>query len=999
MYAELQVTTNFTFLTGASHPEELVQTASKLGYKAIGITDHNTLAGIVRAHMAAKEHNIQMLVGCCLNFSDQTPSILCYPQSRAAYGRLTRLLTRGKLRAPKGECFLYRQDLLDFCQEQTLIIVPPKQIDSGFESELLALKPALPHLYLALSWTFGARGKQRLNWVTELSKKHGVPLVITNDVLAHTPDRRQLQDILTCIREHCTIDTAGFKLQTNAERYLKDVSEMQRIFEAYPKALQNTLQIAKKCQFSLDELRYEYPAYPKAQETLESLTWAGAKERYPQGIPENVNKILHHELQLIQELEYAPYFLTVHEIIMFAKEKKILFQGRGSAANSAICYCLGITAVDPSKIDVLFERFLSKERNEPPDIDVDFEHERREEVIQFIYQRYGRDRAGIAATVLTYRTKSAIRDVGRALGINLEDIESLLKLNTRRSLDEFERIEFNRCEELFRLASELIGFPRHLGQHVGGFIITRGLLEELVPIGNAAMEDRTFIEWDKDDIESLKMLKVDVLGLGMLSCIRRCFELIKTHYGRNLSLATVPKEDPKVYDMLCQADTLGLFQVESRAQMSMLPRLKPRCYYDLVIEIALVRPGPIQGNMVHPYLKRRSGLEKVTYPSKELESVLGKTLGIPLFQEQAMKIAVVGAGFSAGQADSLRRAMATFKKTGQVNLFEGPFVQGMIKNGYEPEFAQQCFQQILGFADYGFPESHSASFALLVYISAWLKYYYPQVFACALLNSQPMGFYAPSQIISDAQRHGVRVLPIDVNDSAWDNILVNKALRLGLREISGISRLEADWIIACRSKGYANAEDLAYRSGISEATLRHLAAADAFGSFKLNRQQATWKIQGLDLKPLPLLELLSEPEESVILPHLSGLDEVILDYHKTGFSLKNHPIAFLRPKLQAKGYTKHSELKHGRSGQIVKVAGLVIIRQRPPTAKGMVFHTLEDETGFTNIVTSPDVCELYRQETLTASILAIEGKLQKRDGVIHVLAQRLAPLSYLPSYD
>ncbi|MES2503697.1 MAG: error-prone DNA polymerase [Myxococcota bacterium] len=1000
-YAELQVTTNFTFLTGASHPEEMVMAAQALGHAAIGISDRNTLAGVVRAHVAAKECGLKLLIGCRLDFADNTPSILCYPKNRQAYGRLTTLLTRGKRRAEKGACHLYRADLLEFCEGQVLIVVPPEQIDADFEFQLGTLKAALDSpFYVAISFNFQPAGAQRLHQIGELAFKYGLALIATNDVHGHESQRRALQDILTCIRHQCSIQEAGFRLYGNGERHLKSPAEMARILYQYPQALENTLEVAKICKFSLDELRYEYPedSIPEgknAQAYLEELTWAGAKWRYPDGVPPKVMQSLQHELKLVSEMQYAPYFLTVYDIVDFARQKRILYQGRGSAANSAVCYCLGITAVNPDQVELLFERFLSKERDEPPDIDVDFEHERREEVIQYLYQRYGRTRAAIAATVITYRKKSAIRDVGKALGIPLEQIEDFLAKATAMSLRDVDKSQH---PELIHWALMLLSFPRHLGQHVGGFILTRGPLEALVPIGNAAMDDRTFIEWDKDDIESLKMLKVDVLSLGMLSCIRRSFDLIKTHYHRELSLANVPVNDTKTYDMICRADTLGVFQIESRAQMSMLPRLRPRQYYDLVIEVALVRPGPIQGNMVHPYLKRRNGLERVSYPSKALESVLQRTLGVPLFQEQAMQVAIVGAGFTPGRADALRRAMATFKKSGKLTGFEDEFVQGMVKNGYDAQFANQCFQQILGFGDYGFPESHAASFALLAYVSAWLKCHYPAAFACALLNSQPMGFYGPSQILFDAKSHGVRILPIDVNFSTWDNQLVKGDLRLGFRQIAGIRADEIEWLVACRGDGYANAADLARRSGISERTLKVLASADAYGSFKQKRQQATWSVQGLDLKPLPLLAFASEnPEEPVILPVLTELEEVLRDYQKTGLSLKNHPVAFWREKLISKGYLRHSDLRQANDGSIVKVAGLVLIRQRPPTASGMVFHTLEDETGFANIVITPDVCDLYRQETLVFESLAIEGKLQKKDGVIHVLAHRLAKMDFAPA--
>ncbi len=800
-YAELQVTSNFSFLRGASHPEELVATATGLGLSAIAIADRNTLAGVVRAHAVAKLAEIQLVVGARLDLDDgqiSGPSLLCFPSDRAAYGRLSRLLTLGRRRAAKGECRLGLADVLAHGDGQILVVLPPDRLPArdlvapgeAEGSEAQAFHAALPilkesfgdRLYLAAHRLYLGDDDRRLAALAALSAKQRIPLVATNDVHAHTAQRRPLQDVLTCIREGCTIFDAGYRLFANAERHLKPPDEMARLFRSYPQALAAGIEIAGRCRFSLDELRYEYPVDPVAdgrtpQEELVRLTWLGAVEHFPYGLGSKLEAQIDHELALIETLDFAPYFLTVHDIVRFARERGILCQGRGSAANSAVCFCLGITAVDPSRIDVLFERFISAERNEPPDIDVDFEHERREEVIQYVYAKYGRERAGMTATVIRYRTKSALREVAKTFGLSEDAIVALQGLFWRRSWDEVDDDEMRSggldpdaraIRMVVDLAGELRGFPRHLSQHTGGMVITRSALSEVVPIENAAMADRTVIEWDKDDLDALGILKIDILALGMLTCVRKAFALIEAHYGRRLTLATVPAEDSAVYDMLCKADSVGVFQVESRAQMTMLPRLRPREFYDLVIEVAIVRPGPIQGDMVHPYLRRRASRERVEYPSEELAQVLGKTLGVPLFQEQAMKIAIVAAGFSPSEADRLRRAMATFRRSGTIHGFRDKFIAGMVARGYETDFAERCFRQIEGFADYGFPESHSASFALLVYVSAWIKCHYPAVFACALLNSQPMGFYAPAQIVGDARRHGVEVRPVDVNRSAWD---------------------------------------------------------------------------------------------------------------------------------------------------------------------------------------------------------------------------------------
>lgn len=990
-YAELQITSNFSFLRGASHPEEFVKQAKELGYYGLGIADRNTLAGVVRAHAAAREAQIKVLIGARLDFADGTPSIICYPKHREAYGRLSALLTTGKCRGLKGECLLYILDIQAVVKDCVWIVT------SSNERVRLLKKIKTSDIYLAAQFLFGGNSARELFELAKLSEESGIPLVATNDAHAHDKNRRILQDVLTCIRKHSTIDEAGIELVANAERYLKSPDEMARLFSRYPQAVSNSINIVDSCNFSLEELRYEYPDAlcppdVNADQYLAQLAQAGALRRYPGGVPSKVKQQIIYELQQIAKLKYAPYFLTVYDIVKFARSQNILCQGRGSAANSAVCYCIGITAVDPTKMDMLFERFISSARNEPPDIDVDFEHERREEVMQYIYQKYGRDHAGIAGTVITYRTKSAVRDIGKVLGLSLEVIEGVLR--DFRSSDLVVPCN-KRVALLLSLVQIIRRFPRHLSQHVGGFVITKGLLSHSVPIGNAAMPDRTFIEWDKDDLDSLGMLKIDVLALGMLSCISRSFALIEKHYHRSLCLATIPTEDAQVYEMLSSGDSVGVFQVESRAQMSMLPRLRPKCFYDLVIEVAIVRPGPIQGGMVHPYLKRRNGEEQVEYPSTELKEVLHKTLGVPLFQEQAMRIAVVAAGFTPDEADLLRRSMAAFRRTGQVHAFEGKFISGMLNKGYTPEFSERCFSQILGFGDYGFPESHAASFALLVYASAWLKFHYPEVFACALLNSQPMGFYASAQLIADAQRHEVEVLPVEVNSSGWENGLVTRqdsgmtrlALRLGLREIKGFSQKDAEWIVACRGSGYKGPSEVAERSGVSKRAINLLARADAFAALNLSRRESIWAANSKELKPLPLFAGMITSAEEIVLPPMSELQEVIFDYKMLGLSLKQHPMAFLRDDLRQQSYFSTHNLAKLANGQAVKVAGVVIIRQRPPTAKGVIFQTIEDENGFANIVIWPKVYETYKAEALFSTVVAVEGRLQRQGKVIHVIAE------------
>ncbi|MFQ6017336.1 MAG: error-prone DNA polymerase, partial [Kiloniellaceae bacterium] len=864
--------------------------------------------------------------------------------------------------------------------------------------------------------------------LADLAAAAAIPLVATNDVRMHAASRKALLDVVTCIREHCTIDAAGFRLPANAERHLKAPEEMARLFRHDPGAMARTCAIAERCAFSLDELKYEYPDAATAegrspQEELAHLTWIGARARYPGGLPDRVKAVLGHELKLIDELGYAPYFLTVHDIVRFARARGILCQGRGSAANSAVCYCLGITAVDPARVDLLFERFVSAERNEPPDIDVDFEHERREEVIQYIYEKYGRARAGLAATVICYRSRGAIREVGKAMGLSADTVSALAGQVwgwDREGLDEAALRELGldpnarRLALTLELSRALIGFPRHLSQHVGGFVITRGPLCELVPIENAAMAGRTVIEWDKDDLDALGILKVDVLGLGMLTCLRKGFDLLARHTGKRYDLASVPAEDPRVYDMLCTADSIGVFQVESRAQMAMLPRLKPRGFYDLVIEVAIVRPGPIQGDMVHPYLRRRNGEEKVDYPSEALRQVLGKTLGVPLFQEQAMKIAIVAAGFSPSEADRLRRAMATFRRVGTIHTFRGKLIEGMTARGYDPDFAARCFRQIEGFGTYGFPESHAASFALLVYVSAWLKCHHPAVFAAALLNSQPMGFYAPAQIIRDARAHGVEVRAVDVNDSDWDCTLepaspgagrkagAGLALRLGLRHVKGLAEADARALTAARGAGYADPVALWRRAGLGTKSLEALARADAYRSMGLSRREALWAVKGLPAgtKSRSLLPLFAAaqaeergPEPAARLPEMGLGEHVAEDYASLRFSLKAHPVSFLRPGLKAEGMVETARLIELASGKPVKIAGLVLVRQRPGTAKGVIFATLEDETGVANIIVWPDIFARYRKTVLSARLLGVEGPLQREGLVVHVIAKRLFDLT------
>jgi error-prone DNA polymerase len=1044
-YAEIAAATNYSFLRGASHPHEMVVQAGILGMEAIGIADRNTLAGVVRAldgmdHPDMPAKRPKLLIGARLVFADGKPDILAYPRDRKAYGNLCRLLTTGKLRAKKGDCFLYRDDLFQWQEGLLLVVLPweerekienPKKKNSAQDQPIQLLKDlraaAPARVWLAATMPRKGSDKQRLTALAHLANGARLPLLATNDALYHIPERRKLQDVVTCIREHVTLDTAGRLLESNAERHLKSPEEMARLFREYPEAIRETLHFASRINFSLDDLRYNYPHEPvppgkTANEHLRDLAWEGAERRYPEGIPDKVREIIEKELAMIAKLNIAEYFLTVHDIVGFANKRKILCQGRGSAANSAVCYALGITGVDPAKFDVLFERFISEERKEPPDIDVDFEHERREEVIQDIYKRYGQDRAALAATVICYRPRSAIREVGKVFGLTADVTASMASSvwgswGSALREREIRQGNLDPVNDLITravdCANELIGFPRHLSQHVGGFVLTDDRLDTCVPIGPAAMEDRTFIEWDKNDIDRVGMMKVDVLALGMLTCIRKAFDLIAQHGGERYDLATVPREDPKVYDMLCKADAIGVFQVESRAQMNMLPRLAPREFYDLVVEIAIVRPGPIQGNMVHPYLKRRSGKEKVEYPAPhpghgpadELFGVLGKTMGVPLFQEQAMKLAIVAAKFTPSESNGLRRAMATFRNLGTIDKFKEKFITGMTRRGYRRDFAERCFQQIEGFGSYGFPESHAASFAHLAYISAWIKKYHPAAFAAALLNAQPMGFYAPAEIVRDAREHLVEVRAPDVNFSDWDNTLERRmedgalALRLGLRQIDGFKEDCAREIENARGYGYPKFTDLIKRIEIPKRAALTLAEADALRSLKMDRREALWAARRLvDDGDLPLFVIRRTPEQAkeniAALPAMPLSEHVLADYQTLRLSLKAYPTQFLRPIFDAEGIQSCAEVQAAADKSSARCIGIVLVRQMPG-AKGVVFVTLSDETGVTNVVIWPSVFAQFRKEVMGARLLRIEGKIQRSDeGVVHLVAENIIDRTY-----
>ena len=1048
-FVELCTTTNFSFLRAASHPEEFVEQAKALGHAGIGIADRNSLAGIPRAHAKAKKEGFKLAVGVRLVFRDGTPDILVYPKDRTSYGRLTRLLTIGNLRAEKGDCLLDFADFLEHAEGQRAIIVPPLGVGELPDQTLLetveAIREKCRLVWLAARFVFDGDDRRRMRVLKELALQTGARLIASTEPHCHVPQRRALLDVMTCIREKTTLDEAGRLLAANAERHLKPIEEMQRLYKMVPGAVAETARFASRLGFTLDQIRPQYPSetvegYEDAQDALEDMTWKGAAWRYPAGIPAKIEKALKTELEIVKELDYAPYFLTVADIVRFARhERKILCQGRGSAANSSICYCLGITSVDPNLHELVFGRFISTERNEPPDIDVDFEHQRREEVIQYVYQKYTDKHAALTSTLICYRRRSALRDVAKAFGYSEDRIMSVSKTlhwwSKEIRKDDLKALGIDlgdkKLATCIDLVMQLQDFPRHLSQHVGGMVITRERLDEVVPIQKAAMDKRIVIEWNKDDLEIVGILKVDMLALGMLTCLKKAFEMVDSFYpdwvgkrsADNLNLDTLPPKDKKVFAMLHRADSIGVFQVESRAQMSMLPRLKPKKFYDLVIEVAIVRPGPIQGGMVHPYLKRRQGIEDVDYPSPELKKVLKRTLGIPLFQEQAMQIAIVGAGFSPSRADKLRRAMATFRRNGTIGDLEDEFIQGMVKNKYEESFAKQCFEQIKGFGDYGFPESHAASFALLVYASSWLKCHYPDVFAAALLNSQPMGFYAPSEIVRDAVEHGVETRPPDINHSDWDNrleagsvaakhlhhrhesmardIKSTHALRLGFRQIKGLNDKEIEKFVANRGAGYDSVRDVWLRGGLEASTIERLADADCFRSLGLARRDALWAARGLNRvggqENLPLFEIQKARnlEPDFALPSMILGEHVVEDYRTLGLSLKSHPAALLREEFRARGATPAAELEHKKNGDKVRVAGLVLVRQRPGTASGVIFMTLQDETHVANIVVWGRTFERFRPEVLGARLCAVDGVVQKEGEVIHVVAHRLHDYSPL----
>ncbi len=992
-YAELHCLSNFSFLRGASHPEELVERAAALGYAALALTDECSLAGMVRAHLAARERALKLIVGSELRLEDGTQLVLLAPDRRS-YGALSTLITAGRRRGKKGAYRLARTDI-EACAASGLLAL----LVAGDARWLAAHFPR--RAWIAAELHCGPNDRARLDALREQSRASGLPLAAAGDVHMHLRSRRRLQDALTAIRLGTPLERCGRALFPNAERHLRARVRLAQLYP--PELLAQTLAIAERCAFSLDELRYEYPEelVPPGETPaswLAKLTAQGLAWRFPGGVPPRVQGLIEHELKLLAELRYEPFFLTVHDVVRFARSQGILCQGRGSAANSAVCYALGITEVDPARMATLFERFVSRERNEPPDIDVDFEHQRREEVIQYLYRKYGRERAALAATVICYRPRSAVRDLSKALGLAPEQLERVT-----RSLAWWDggQVLPGRLAEagldpaapvtghLAQLLAELVGFPRHLSQHVGGFVISRGPLAELVPIENAAMPGRTVIQWDKDDLEALGLLKVDVLALGMLSAIRRALDSL------GMKMQDIPAEDPAVYAMIQQADTIGVFQIESRAQMSMLPRLRPGSFYDLVIEVAIVRPGPIQGGMVHPYLRRRRGLEPVLYPSEAVKSVLERTLGVPIFQEQVMQLAVVAAGFTPGEADRLRRSMAAWKRKGGLEPFEQRLVQGMLERGYRREFAEGIYRQILGFGEYGFPESHSASFALLVYVSAWLKCHHPAAFCAALLNSQPMGFYAPSQLVQDARRHGVEVRPPDVAQSRWDCTLEAGALRLGLRMLDGLGEAAAGRIVAARAAGpFASVEDLARRAALERRDLRCLAEGGALAALAGHRRQAHWAVAGLG-PPGGILRAAPLDEPQLRLPAPGEGEEIVADYASLGLTLGRHPLALLRERLQRLALLPAEVLRGRAHGSTARAAGLVTCRQRPDTASGVVFVTLEDETGTVNVVVWRDLIERQRRELLGARLLAVEGTIERDGEVVHLIARRLTDHSRL----
>jgi len=1045
-YAELHCRTNFSFLEGASHADELVSRAIELGYSALAITDRHSLAGVVRAHAAAKDSDLKLLIGAEIVPTDATPIVLL-ATDRAAYGRLARLITLGRRRAPKGECELTIEDVAQHSAGLLAVVQSSHHAprDEPSSSEHLVANATQPvqskrdrlitaerdgyfqyrdifadRCYLLAELHYGTNDAERLDQLIRLSKQTRLPLVAAGDVHYHVAQRMVLQHVLTAIRHNTTVEALGDRLLPNAERHLRTLKEIQRVFARVPDAVRRTIEVVDRCTFSLDDLRYEYPEelVPADQspfEYLRQLTWQGARQRYHDQVPDSIQKQLEHELAIIKDLRYEAFFLTVYDIVKFARSQNILCQGRGSAANSSVCFCLGITAVDPLDTDLLFERFVSRERNEPPDIDVDFEHERREEVLQYVYNKYGRDRAGLAATVITYRARSAVRDVGKALGLSLDRIDALAKNIDGRSEDTVLANRYRQSgvdpesrtgRQLMTLVNEILGFPRHLSQHVGGMVITQGPLCELVPIENAAMVDRTVIQWDKDDLDTLGILKVDCLALGMLTAIHRCFDMIEKHHGCQLTIANIRQDDSDVYDMISRAETVGVFQIESRAQMSMLPRLRPERFYDIVIEVAIVRPGPIQGDMVHPYLDRRDrvrngeAIEPICADDK-VNKVLERTLGVPLFQEQAMQLAVVAAGFTPGEADQLRKAMGGWRRPGLIDSFRQKLFDGMLERGHTEEFAERLFKQISGFGEYGFPESHAASFAKLAYVSAWLRYHYQAAFTAALINSQPMGFYAPAQLIRDARERRdtpVEVRPIDINHSDWDCTLEKEgqALRLGLRLVRGLHRAAAESLVQARTRPFASIADLVARTNLSQAVVERLTAADAFQSCGLDRRKALW--QALDRAPKReqgprLFDLHSSESLAPMLPKLDEQEEVFADYHAAGLTLRQHPLSFHREQLNSLGVTPAAQLVTYPHDHMVKVAGIVLMRQRPSTAKGITFVTLEDETGIANLVVHQSTWQRYDQAARRSTAMIAYGKLERKNEVVHVIARRLEDLT------
>lgn len=1023
-HAALGCMTNFSFLTGASHPYEMIEQAASLGWKAIGIADIMTCAGLVRAHLAAKDAGIKLICGVRI-ILEQGQEIICYAPTRTAYENLCQNISSVAMKQPHQPSHppvMHIGELARLSAEMIVIAVPPSSPGEEFGLYLRQLKAIISaELYVGGYQLRDGCDQQRLTRIQHYADAENIQMIALSNALYHLPERRPVADVLCCIKHKTTLHNAGYQLSRNAERYLLCPDEMRRRWQGFEHALDGACRVAQKSEFSMDMLAFEYPETITSQHRtpMQELAFhvkQGSRQRYPDGVPDKVANYIEKEMALIAKLDYAPFFLTVFDIVRFARSRNILCQGRGSAANSAVCYCLFITSVDPDRSAPLLERFISETRNEPPDIDVDFEHQRREEVIQYIYHRYGRDRAGLAAAVITYRGRSALVEVAKSFGLS-RDIQRALSgqvwgrektaIDRQALQDAGLDPDDKTLHQVLCLAREIKGFPRHLSQHVGGFVIVRDSLDKLCVIRPAAMQSRSIIEWDKDDLDALGLLKVDVLALGMLSCIQGAFHLMSNYYQRHLNLATVPPEDPQTYDMLCRGDSVGVFQVESRAQMAMLPRLQPRCFHDLIIQVAIVRPGPIQGDMVHPYLRRRAGLEQVEYPSQELKEVLERTLGVPLFQEQAMKIAIVGAGFTGAEADQLRRAMATFKKNGDIHLFYQKMVEGMIARGYNPDFARRCFKQIEGFGTYGFPESHAASFALLVYISAWLKCHYPEVFCCALLNAQPMGFYKPAQLIADARSHGVEVRPIDINHSDWNSTLeqtghARHALRLGLRLVNGLGETEAGRIASARNSGYMQLEEIVQRADISTQALEALAKADAFGSLNLNARQAFWQIKKLARQrnhQLPLFADIAADKECkdtslAVLPPSTLGEQVSADYEATGLSLKAHPVDILADRLAQSGWQSCSAIQHARDGKRLHLVGLVTMRQRPGTAKGTVFLTCEDGEGAVNIIVWPKHVTRYRSAVIGAHLLGITGRVQKQNGIVHFVAEKLVDCSH-----